>query len=235
MKNIKIENAKRNAVIAFGPDRKQARVRTVKGEPGLYEVVILGDGGAHREFKKGETVSVGTPADIKNPAICDGEGRGIHLDPEVMWWTPTETKPYCRKCAGARNREIAAAKRNGTWVPQGKRFRDPVSGDLTEAGRAKVQRAMEIAQAGASATREEMFRSILRNNLNSTSLRKPRKGEQESYNAARIATLIAEWGLTRDEVVAFAPEIADVPVRTWAEHRADFPKRAAKVEEEEAA
>lgn len=234
MKNIKIENAKRNTVIAFGPDRAQARVRTVKGEPGLYEVIVLGDAGAHREFKKGETVSVGTPDDIKDPKVCDGEGRGVHLDPEFMWWTPTETKAYCRKCAGARNRQITAEKKAGTWVPQGKRFRDE-DGGLNEAGKARVAAATAAARAGADREkdRDAMNADQIRRSLASTSIRNPRKGQQEMWNALRVADLLAQWGRTWDEGVTLVPELADITPATWAEYRAAY--KRVKHEEEDAA
>lgn len=234
MKNIKIENAKRNAVIAFGPEAKQARIRPVKGEPGLYEVIVLGDAGAHQEFRKGESVSVGTADEIKAPKVCDGEGNGHHLDPEFMWWTPTETKAYCRKCAGARNRQINAEKKAGTWVPSGKKFKDPLTGDLTEAGRERMDAMMAALAVSNAKSQADLQATQIRNALNASDLRKPRKGEQAAYNLARVTVLVADYGITWEQAVALVPELGDSQPRSWADHRVDFPKRKPIVEEDAA-
>jgi hypothetical protein len=234
MKNIKIENAKRNAVIAFGPDAKQARIRPVKGEPGLYEVIVFGDAGAHQEFRKGETVSVGTADEIKAPKVCDGEGYGHHTEPEFMWWTPTETKAYCRKCAGARNRQINAEKKAGTWVPSGKKFKDPLTGDLTEAGRERMDAMMKALEVSNSRTADELHAVQIRTLLNGSYLRRPRKGEQASYNLARITALVSDWGVTWEQAVALVPELGDSQPVTWKAHKTAYPKRTPVVEEDAA-
>ncbi len=235
MKNIQIENAKRNVVLAYGKDRAQARVRTVKGEPGLYEVVVLGDGGAHTELKKGEKALIGPASDIKDPAVCDGHGHGHHFTPEYEWWTPAETATYCRTCANARNRDIAAAKKAGTWVPQGKKSdRDPETGQLTAEAQARLDAfAATVAEAEAR-TREESIALILRNILNGAPGRNDRKGQTESRKSSRFTSVAVEHGLTFAQALDLVPEAKGVLVeRTWREHRQLFPLRV--VEETDAA
>lgn len=229
MKTIKIENAKRNAVVAYGKDHAQAIVRRDRTNHNLFEVALVGTD-IRIEHKQGESVLIGKPDEIRNPLTCDGNGKGYHTTTEYLWqMSSVKTRAECKACFNGRSREIAAEKKEGVYVPRSASAVDE-EGNLTDAAKERLDRLEADLKAAARKTREDMIAGVLARTATSTATRGP-AAKRNAYNSARFTAQCAESGITVDEGKALVGADANgIEELSWDAYRKAFPRRSAEVE-----
>lgn len=224
MKNIKVENAKQNVVVAYGPERKQATIRRDR-QNRVFLVCVIAEGGERTEFARGESILVGPASEIADPILCKETGKGFHAEPVHKFAGPRATaKPYCKVCENGRAKQIKAEKKAGIYTPK---------------GAAAAKREYIDWTAPRERTQKEMKASLL-TRLADTDRPHIARGYSQKYRSswcsARFTQQAHEAGLTFDQAVALVREFggepsADLVEKSWKQHRADFPRRADRDEE----